>query len=76
MFDKFLISETTKEERMEIMKEMLAMATVGCPKPTQKQIDYYNQYVDGKKEIIELYNEFCAEHGIEGTLNKYLGEKV
>jgi len=76
MFDRILISETTKEERAEIMKEMLAMATVGCPKPTQEQIDFYNQYVDGKKEILELYNETCAEYGIKGTLNKYLGEKA
>ena len=64
MFDRILISETTKEERAEIMKEMLAMATVGL-KPTQEQIDFYNQYVDGKKEILELYNETCAEYGIE-----------
>ena len=65
MFDKILISETTKEEREEIVKEVIAMATVGCPKPPQKYIDSYNQYTDGKKELSEvgeeLYNSIFEE---------------
>lgn len=65
MFDKILISETTKEEREEIVKEVIAMATVGCPKPPQKDIDCYDQYINGEKELSEvgeeLYNSIFEE---------------
>ena len=65
MFDKVLISETTKKERMEIVKEVIAIATVGCPKPPQKDIDCYDQYINGEKELSEvgeeLYNSIFEE---------------
>lgn len=65
MFDRILISETTKKERMEIVKEVIAIATVGCPKPPQKDIDCYDQYINGEKELSEvgeeLYNSIFEE---------------
>lgn len=50
---------------MEIVKEKIAMATVGCPKPPQKYIDCYDQYINGEKELSEvgeeLYNSIFEE---------------
>ena len=61
---KYLIKETTKEEREKIVKKALAIANADGRVPTDDAIQLAKKNIDGemeldqiKNEIIKLYNE-------------------
>lgn len=61
---KYLINETTREERELIVEKALAISLSGAKKPSQKTLDLVNEYIDGnieleevQKQVIELYKE-------------------
>ncbi len=61
---KYLINETTREERELIVEKALAISLSRAKKPSQKTLDLVNEYIDGnieleevQKQVIELYKE-------------------
>lgn len=61
---KYLISETTQEERQLIVEKALAISLSGAKKPSEETINLINDYIEGRKEletiqkeIINLYKE-------------------
>lgn len=54
MKDKYLISETTKEERIEIVKKALGISLLGAKAPSDEVLQLVKQYIDGKIEIKEI----------------------
>ena len=54
MNNKYLISETTKEERKDIVKKALGISLLGADRPSDDVLDLAKQYIDGKIEIEEI----------------------
>ena len=61
---KYLIKDTTKEEREQIVKKAFVIGTADGRVPTDDAIQLAKKYIDGemeldqiKNEIIKLYNE-------------------
>lgn len=54
MENKYLVSETTKEERIEIVKKALGISLLGAKAPDEDVIKLAKQYIDGKIEIKEI----------------------
>ena len=51
MEKKYLVSETTKEERKEIVKNALGISLLGADMPSDDVLQLAKQYIDGKIEI-------------------------
>ncbi len=59
---KYLISETTEEERRLIVEKALAISLTGAESPSEDVLDLVNDYIDGRKELNEIQ---------ELVINKY-----
>lgn len=56
----YLISETTKEEREQIVAESLGNIEANCDGCMTGLAELYQDYIDGKKELREINMEFNA----------------
>ena len=56
----YLISETTKEEREQIVAESLGNIEANCDGCMAGLAEMYQEYIDGKKELREINMEFNA----------------
>ena len=68
MENKYLISETTREERQEIVKKALAINLTAAPMPTDDVLKLAKQYIDGKIEISEVQKKVLQKY-INGGAN-------
>ena len=50
----YLIKDTTKEERKQIVEESLGNISANCDGCMARLADMYQDYIDGKKEIREI----------------------
>ena len=50
----YLVSETTKEERKDIVKKALAITLMGTKEPSEEVLKLAKEYIDGKIEIDEI----------------------
>ena len=66
---KYLISETTKEEREKIVAESLGNTEANCDGCMAGLAEMYQDYIDGKKEICEINMEFNARY-VRGDMDK------
>lgn len=67
--DKYLIKNTTKEQREQIVREALSCGGGGCENCSACGIygaidpyDMYQPYIDGEKELFEITQEFNAKY--------------
>ncbi len=58
----YLISETTKEEREQIVKESLGNIEANCDGCMAGLAEMYQDYIDGRKELREINMEFNARY--------------
>jgi hypothetical protein len=58
----YLISETTKEEREQIVKDSLGNIDANCDGCMVGLADMYQDYIDGKKELRQINMEFNARY--------------
>ena len=58
----YLISETTKEEREQIVKESLGNIEANCDGCMAGLAEMYQDYIDGKNELREINMEFNARY--------------
>lgn len=65
---KYLISETTREEREKIVEDSIGNIAGSCDGCMAGLADMYQDYIDGKKELREINMEFRAhyESGADG----------
>ena len=56
----YLISETTKEAREQIVTESLGNIEANCDGCMTGLAELYQDYIDGKKELREINMEFNA----------------
>lgn len=67
--DQFLIKNTTREQREEIVKRSLGCGGEGCENCSACGVygaadpfDMYQPYIDGEKEISEINDAFKASY--------------
>ena len=65
----YLIKDTTKEERAQIVAESLGNIDASCDGCMAGLADMYKDYIDGKKEIREITLEFNARY-VKGDMDK------
>ncbi len=62
------IHDTTREERIEILRRSLDCGGGGCENCSSCSLgggdpwNMYQDYIDGKKEIAEINAEYCASY--------------
>ena len=62
MEKKYLVSETTKEERKEIVKNALGISLLGAYMPSNDVLQLAKQYIDGKIEIEEIQKKVLEKY--------------
>lgn len=55
--EDYLIKNTTKEQRENLVKEALAISVSGVIPPSEEATKLVKQYIDGEKELIEVQKE-------------------
>ena len=65
----YLIKDTTKEEREEIVAKSIGNISGACDGCSVGIIEMYQDYIDGKKEIREINMEFNARY-VRGDMDK------
>lgn len=65
----YLISETTKEERQQIVAEALGNIEANCDGCMVRLAEMYEDYIEGKKEIREINREFNARY-VRGDMER------
>lgn len=58
----YLISETTKEEREQIVQDSLGNIEANCDGCMSGLAEMYQDYIDGKKELRDINMEFNARY--------------
>ncbi len=58
----YLIKDTTKQEREQIVAESLGNISATCDGCSSGIIEMYQDYIDGKKELREVNMEFRARY--------------
>lgn len=58
----YLIADTTREEREQIVEESLGNISGACDGCMAGLAEMYQDYIDGKKEIREINMEFRARY--------------
>ena len=58
----YLIKDTTKEEREQIVAESLGYMEANCDGCTSGLAEMYQAYIDGEKELREINMEFNARY--------------
>ncbi len=71
--DKYLIKNTTREQREQIVRDSLGYCEVGCEDGGRFGYDFYEPYINGEKEISELTQEYTASYVRGGNNNRHGG---
>ena len=58
----YLIKDTTKEEREQIVAESIGNISASCDGCSAGIIEMYQDYIDGKREIRDINMEFHARY--------------
>lgn len=68
--EDFLIKNTTKEQREQIVKDALGYSDVGCDDAgASMAYDMYQSYIDGEKELNEITMSYRANY-IHGDMQR------
>ena len=51
---KYLIKDTTMEERLELVEKALAISMSDAEKPSDDVMELVNEYIDGRMELEEI----------------------
>ena len=62
MDGKYLIADTTKKERQEIVKKALGISLLGADKPSDEVLDLAKQYIDGYIEIKDIQKKVLEKY--------------
>lgn len=62
----YLIKDTTKEERKLIVNKALSISLSGANMPSKEVLELAKEYIDGKKELLEIQKKVLEKYGIKG----------
>lgn len=66
MNNKYLISETTVEERKKIVKNALGLTLLGSDMPSDEVIELARKYIEGKIELDVIQKKVLFKYTKEG----------
>ena len=66
---KYLIKDTTREEREQIVAESLGNIDDSCDGCSSGIVEMYQDYIEGKREIRDINMEFNARY-VRGDMDK------
>jgi biotin synthase-like enzyme len=69
----YLISETTKEQREQIVRDSLGNIDANCDGCMVGLAEMYQDYIDGKKELREINMEFNAHYIKDDDMDRRTG---
>lgn len=58
----YSIKNTTKEERIKLVKKALGISLSGARIPTDDTLQAVKDYIDGKKELEEIQKEIVERY--------------
>ncbi len=58
----YSIKNTTREERLKIVKKALGISITEAKMPTDETLKIVKEYVDGKKELQEVQREIIERY--------------
>ena len=67
MDNKYLTSETTREERKNIVKKALGISLLGADMPSDDVLELARQYIDVKIEIEEIQRKVLEKYANGGN---------
>ena len=56
IYMKYMISETTQEERRKIVDDAIALSSLDSAQPTDLTKNLYEKYIKGELELSEIKN--------------------
>ncbi len=59
---KYLIKDTTPEERQIIVEKALAISLADAKVPSKEALELVYEYIDGKKELEEIQKEIIEKY--------------
>lgn len=62
MTESYLIADTTREEREQIVKESLGYIDASCDGCMAGIVEMYQDYIDGKRELKDINMSFNANY--------------
>ena len=66
MNNKYLISETTVEERKKIVKDALGLTLLGADMPSDEVLELARKYIEGKIELDVIQKKVLCKYTKEG----------
>lgn len=69
----YLIKDTTKEEREQIVEESLGNISASCDGCSVGIVEMYQPYIDGLKELRDINMEFRAGYVSDREIQKKEG---
>jgi hypothetical protein len=69
----YLISETTKEEREQIVRDSFGNIDANCDGCMAGLADMYQDYIDGKRELKEINMAFQARYVKDDDMDRSAG---
>ncbi len=71
----YLIKDTTREEREQIVSESIGQIEAACDGCAPGVAEMYQAYIDGEKELREINREYVARYvsGREGPTRSECG---
>lgn len=69
----YLIKDTTREEREQIVEESLGAMEAACDGCAAGLAEMYQDYIDGKRELREINREYVARYVRGNTKPERIG---
>lgn len=60
--DKYSIKNSTKEQREQYVKDAFAIASLGSPEPIEEDLKFFEDYIEGRKELHEIKEEIINKY--------------
>ena len=63
--DKYLIENSTKEERQKRIDDAIVISMLDAPAPSQETMNLYQKYIDGEMELDEIQRILIAKFTVK-----------
>lgn len=63
-----LIKDTTREQRIKIVADGIALSALDSRPPTKEGMEYFQKYIDGEMELDDIINTILAPYRRSGDV--------
>ena len=58
----YLIKDTTKEQRQELVKDAVALSTLDAQPPTERGNNFLKKYIEGEMELNDIVDAILSPY--------------